>query len=633
MVQGELIVCGINGLIQFRQIYGKDKMKDIVHRMNDSIIHRGPDAEGLFADESCALGMRRLSIIDVEGGGQPIWNEVRDRLIIFNGELYNYRELREQLRKAGHVFATDSDTEVVLHGMESYGASFLKQMEGMFAFAYYDKRDRKWVLARDRVGEKPLYYFQGDGFFLFGSELKSLLLTGLIKREIDRASLSQYFQLTYIPAPGTILAGVYKMLPATVMTITEGGEIRTECYWEMDIDYEDPAYQDYGGCKKKLREEMFRAVGQRMSSDVPLGAFLSGGFDSAIIVGIMSEISAAPIDTFTVGFREKQFDESSLAERVARKNRTNHHVLMMDWKDTFRDLEGIINSMGEPFADSSFLATYAVSKMAREHVTVALTGDAGDELFAGYDKYLVSYYGERYRKIPPFIRKGIVEPGARLLPVKSGLARKADKVIGVAMMDGYGQRKRMMCLGFKDVEVKRLMRDGFCDSMHFIEEEYGLLKNRDGQLRAQYVDLKVVLEGDMLAKVDRASMLASLETRVPLLDSKVVEIAFKMPTDFKIRGRERKRIWKDTFRDLLPEELFHAPKHGFGVPIGEWLETSLRRQLYEYMEPGFLEEQGLFSYDYIKEIADRHMAHKENRYSELWAFYVFQHWYRNVFAC
>lgn len=626
-------MCGINGLIQFRQIYQNLKMKDIVHRMNESIIHRGPDEEGIFADESCALGMRRLSIIDVQGGGQPIWNESRDKLIIFNGELYNYRELREKLRKAGHVFTTDSDTEVVLHGMESYGTSFLKQMEGMFAFAFYDKRAKKWILARDRIGEKPLYYYPGDGFFLFGSELKSLLLTGLIKKEINREALSQYFQLTYIPAPGTIIAGVYKMLPATVMTITEGGDIRTECYWEMDIDYEDSGCQDYEACKKKLREEMFRAVEQRMVSDVPLGAFLSGGFDSAVIVGIMSKISTVPIETFTVGFHERQFDESPLAGIVAKKNRTSHHVLRMHWEDIFRDLEKILDGMGEPFADSSFLATYAVSKMAREYVTVALTGDAGDELFAGYDKYLISYYGERYQKIPSFIRKGIVEPMVKLLPTKSGLKRKADKVIGAAMLDRYGQRKRMMCLGFKDDEMKQLMQDGFCDPMHFLEREYGFLKNRDEQLRAQYVDLKIVLEGDMLAKVDRASMLASLETRVPLLDSRVVETAFKMPTGFKIQGKERKKIWKDTFRDLLPDELFHAPKHGFGVPIGTWLETSLRRQLYEYMKPGFLEEQGLFSYDYIKEIADRHMAHKENRYSELWAFYVFQHWYRNVFAC
>lgn len=626
-------MCGINGIIQFRHTFKKEEITHLVHEMNEKIIHRGPNAQGIFADENCALGMRRLSIIDIQGGIQPIWNESHDKLIVFNGELYNYKLLRKQLEEKGHIFSTNSDTEVVLHGFEDRGTKFLKEMEGMFAFAIYDVLLKKWTIARDRVGEKPLYYFRSKELFIFASELKSILSTGIVKREIDRDALSIYFQLTYIPAPKSIIKDVYKLKPATVLSIDHSGNIHEEKYWKLDIDQEDAEYQDYTICKKKLREALFASVEQRMISDVPLGAFLSGGFDSSIIVGIMAQISKDPVNTFTIGFKEKQYDESPLAQLVAEKHNTNHHVLMLDWDKVFEDLDELLNNMDEPFADSSLIATYVVSKMTKEYVTVALTGDAGDELFAGYDKYLISYYGELYKKIPMIIRKTLIEPGIKTLPVYSNLSRKANKVINAENLDIYEQRKQLMCLGFKATELKQLMKNGMVDPMNFIEDEYKYLKNRDEQLRTQYVDFNIVLEGDMLAKVDRASMLASLETRVPLLDSRVIELAFKMPTEFKINKKNRKIIWKDTFKDLIPEELFHAPKHGFRVPIGKWLATSLKEQLYKYIAPDFIQEQRLFSEAYIKQLVEKHISHKENRYSELWTFFVFQQWYeKNIVA-
>lgn len=624
-------MCGINGFIQFRKLYNETSLKNYVHNMNEKIIHRGPDHEGLFADEKCALGMRRLSIIDLKGGYQPIWNENRDKLIVFNGELYNYRNLKDLLLEEGHIFSTNSDTEVVLHGFESYGIDFLKKMEGMFAFAIYDLKKRIWILARDRIGEKPLYYYLHKDFFLFGSELKSLLITGLIPKEIDKDALSRYFQLTYIPAPKSIIQNVYKLMPATVMTITEKGEVYTDTYWKLENKSENDLYSDYNYCKKQLREALFNSVEQRMISDVPIGAFLSGGFDSSIIVGIMSKLSNKPVNTFTIGYKEKQYDESPLAKLVAEKNNTNHRVLTLDWNTVISDLDTILNNMDEPFADSSLIATHAVSKMTKEYVTVALTGDAGDELFAGYNKYLISYYGSMYRRIPQILRCGIIEPMAGLLPAKSALARKVNKVINSTNMDIYQQRKRLMSLGFKEEELKMLMLDGYVDSMDFIKEQYEYLSNMDEQTRTQYVDLNTVLEGDMLTKVDRASMLVSLETRVPMLDSKVIELAYSMPTRFKINKTERKIILKDTFRDLLPDELFSAPKHGFSVPIGNWLETALKDQLNRYADAEFLEAQGLFDVGYIKHIIVAHMSHKENRYSELWAFYVFQNWYERMF--
>lgn len=624
-------MCGINGFIQFKKIYDKNRLSNIVHAMNESIVHRGPDHEGIYTDKTCSLGMRRLSVIDLQGGAQPIWNESHDKLIVFNGELYNYRALKQMLQQEGHIFSTESDTEVVLHGMESYGTGFLKKMEGMFAFAVYDVLEKRWILARDRIGEKPLYYWHSEDFFVFASELKGILSTGEVPREIDKEALSRYFQLTYIPAPKSIIENVHKLMPSTVMTIDAEGNEEVETYWSLDVDYEDDQYQDYNKCKSLLRKKLFQSVEQRMVSDVPIGAFLSGGFDSTIIVGIMSQLADRPVNTFTIGFKEKRYDESPLAKIVAKKNKTNHHKLILDEDGLLADLDKILDNMDEPFADSSLLATYAVSKMTKHYVTVALTGDAGDELFAGYNKYLISYYGDLYQQVPKIIRKGLIEPAAKVLPSRSGIARKVNKVIRASDMDIYQKRRQLMSLGFKEDELKRLMLDGYTDPLGFAEREYEFLKNRDEQIKAQYMDLKIVLEGDMLAKVDRASMLASLETRVPMLDTNVVELAFKMPTKFKINRKNRKIILKDTFRDLIPEEVFRAPKHGFGVPVEKWLETVLKDKLYYYASPGFIQKQGLFSGQYINHMINMHMEHKENRYSELWAFFVFQNWYEHTF--
>lgn len=623
-------MCGINGFIQFESMFNKDKLYNIVHLMNDQILHRGPNSEGLYADSFCALGMRRLSIIDLENGSQPIWNETHDTMIVFNGELYNYQVLRSNLILKGHIFKTNSDTEVVLHGFESYGKEFLKKMEGMFAFAIYNTHKKEWIIARDRIGEKPLYYYRDDKSFIFSSELKSMLYTDIVPKTIDKEALSQYFQLTYIPAPKSIIKDVYKLMPATALTINSNGCVSEYKYWELENLNEDELIYDYSKCKKLLREALFNSVEQRMISDVPIGAFLSGGFDSSIIVGIMAKLSSKPINTFTIGFNDKVYDESKIASIVAKKNRTNHQVLILDWENVHNDIDYILENIDEPFADSSLIATYSVSKMARQYVTVTLTGDAGDELFAGYNKYLVDYYSDRYIKLPKMIRKGIFEHSIKMLSSKSELRRKAEKVINSSQLEPFERRKLLMSLGFKPNELENLMNDSFVDRMDFISQQYDYLRNYDDQAKAQYVDLKTVLEGDMLTKVDRASMLASLETRVPMLDSNVIEIAFKMPTQFKINKKDRKIILKDTFEDLLPKELFNSPKHGFGVPIDEWLETILKSNLLRYASKDFIDEQGLFNYDYINSFINNHLSHKENRYSELWSFYVFQNWYERV---
>lgn len=623
-------MCGINGFVQFKNRYAPETMKSIVHSMNERIIHRGPDSEGLYSDESCALGMRRLAIIDLKTGRQPIWNEAHTMMIVFNGEIYNYLELKKELAAKGCVFHTNTDTEVILKGYESCGCAFFPRLEGMFAFCIYEADKKQWTFARDRIGEKPLYYYCTEDHFVFGSELKSLLSTGLVPKEIDSQCLSQYFQLTYIPAPGCIIKGVKKLMPATYMVLKASGELTARPYWELNI--EDRAeYLDYSRCKVLLRDALFRSVEKRMISDVPLGAFLSGGIDSTITVGIMSAISQKPIDTFTIGFKDKAFDESGLARLVAAKNHTNHHEIVADWDEIFADMDAVLDNIDEPFADPSLVVTYTVSRLTSQYVKVALTGDAGDELFAGYDKYLIAYYSNLYNKVPRILRKGLIEPAVRCLPADSYLARKVNKVLRAAGKDPYQQRKELLTLGFSAEEARSLLPGLQVDEMPFIKAYYDTLAMKEEQTRAQYVDLKVLLEGDMLAKVDRAGMLASLETRVPMLDGKVVELAFNMPARFKLRGAKKKLILKEAFADMIPAELYRAPKHGFNAPVGKWLRKELKPQLTAFMDPDFLAGQGLFDRDHIDAIAEKHMNGEANMERQLWAFFVFQYWYKNAF--
>ncbi len=624
-------MCGINGFIGLgkgESAYTQDRMRQIVHNMNEKIIHRGPDSEGLYADERCSLGMRRLSIIDLDTGAQPIYSCDRTKLIVFNGEIYNYRELKDELTAEGSVFSTRSDTEVVLQGLMKHGRDYIKRLEGMFAFCYYDSTNGSWLLARDRTGEKPLYYYRNDEFLLFGSELKSLISTGLIDKEIDTEALTTYFQLAYIPAPLSILKGVRKMMPATWIHISKDGEITSGRYWKLTFSA-DEEYSDREWCKKELKKRLMSSVEHRMIADVPLGAFLSGGFDSAIIVGLMSKISDHPVNTFTVGFREKSYDESWLAGIIAKKNGTNHHTMILDWDEAVKDIDEILDNIDEPFADPSLVASYAVAKMTRQYVTVALTGDAGDELFAGYNKYLMSYYADRYKRIPKVLRSGIVEPCVRHLPASTGIYRKANKVIENAQSPVVEQARALMSRAFNERDAGKLLPGVEISKLGFIRDQFEEPKYADDQKRLQYVDFNTVLEGQMLPKVDRASMRASLETRIPMLDPAVVELAFSMPSNFKISRNQRKIILKETFRDILPEELFKAEKHGFDVPVGIWLEGALKKEFDRYSSKKYLEKQGLFSESFVDGLKARPEAGNIDWSTKVWAFFVFQRWYEN----
>ena len=610
-------MCGINGFIQFKLYRDKRELYNLVHDMNEQIIHRGPDYEGIYADEICSLGMRRLSIIDLKNGSQPIWNEDHTRMIVFNGEIYNFKYLKAILKSKGYSFKTNSDTEVILIAYEEYGCECFNLLEGMFAVAIYDTKSSEWIIARDRGGEKPLYYSYNEEFFIFGSELKSLIHTGHIKKEIDIDALSIYFQLSYIPAPKSIIKGINKLMPGTFMKISKNGCLEVHRFWTLKPQEKVDEYQNYDKCKKELREKLFASVERRLVSDVPLGAFLSGGFDSSIIVGIMSQISNERINTFNIAFKETQYDESALAKLVAHKNNTRHSELLLDWDEVLKSIDTILSNIDEPFADSSLIATYAVSKLAKKYVTVVLTGDAGDELFAGYNKYLGNYYANRYRKIPRLFRKSIIEPCVAALPSNKTITRKANKVIKTAGMSEFDRMIWLMSMGYKTSELTQLIPGLNTRTLDFVEEQYYEVLDCDDQTRIQYIDFNTVLEGDMLAKVDRGSMLASLETRVPMLDKNVIELAFNI-------------ILKDTFKDLLPVELFDAPKHGFGVPIGNWLEGELFERLRKYSSEDFIESQGVFDLRYINRIIEEHVNHKLDRSSELWTFFVFQNWYERI---
>ncbi len=626
-------MCGINGFIRLKEpkTYPQQWMRNLVHCMNQKIIHRGPDAEGLYADSFCALGMRRLSVIDPATGSQPVFNASRNKLIIFNGEIYNYKELRDELISKGCIFHTKSDTEVILLGIEQMGKDFVKRLEGMFAFCMYDSQKRKWLLARDRAGEKPLYYYQTAGFLVFASELKSLTATGAVPKEIDEEALTTYFQLGYIPAPMCILKGVKKLMPASVMEIYADGRVDTDTYWYLKTTQDDQ-YQDYEFCKKKLRETLSDSVSRRMISDVSLGAFLSGGFDSSIITGIMAQASAHPVETFTIGFKEKAYDESRMAELVSRKYGTRHHVFWLDWKEESKDIDLLLENIDEPFADPSMAASYAVSRMARDYVTVALTGDAGDELFAGYQKYLMFYYGNLYKKMPAILRKNAAKPLAERIPSSNSLSRKVRKVILNADAPAALRAKRMMCRAFQYHEVKKLLPGLNVSKMNFIKRQfYEADRNGTGlindQKRTQYVDFKTVLEGQMLPKTDRAGMLASLETRVPMLDKHVTELAFQMPDRFKISRTNQKIILKDAFQDMLPDELYKMPKHGLDVPVGMWMDGALKKRMEKYTDAGFLHRQGLFDKRFIDGIIQKHKTLDIDWSTKVWSFFVFQSWY------
>ena len=620
-------MCGINGILNR---FPDPSLSANIRLMNSRIIHRGPDDEGYeFFEDRLAMGMRRLSIIDIQHGQQPVFNNNGDISIVFNGEIYNFRELRDELEGLGHTFNTNSDTEVVLRMYEHWGINMFSKLNGMFAFSIHDKRDGKLIIARDRFGEKPLYYHYNNNCFTWASELKSLIAIDPKLKKISSRSLNLYFTLTYIPAPYTIYEEVFKLEPGHYLQVnTLDLTIKKEAYWQTDIE---PTEQisDYSGAKKELRNLLFDSVEKRMIADVPLGVFLSGGVDSSIIAAVMATISGKKINTFSVGYTNKRYDESQRAQLAASHIGSVHHIAILNYVDILNEIDHIVLNYDEPYADSSALPTWLVSKHAAKHVKVALTGDGGDEVFGGYNKYLLHTYGKAYSHLTPALIKK-----ALLKLTKSSLWKSSDtrstssklkKMIEATGKDTATNHLNAVSLGFKPFESERLLTNyNSTDLSQYIPVH--TIKTDPLKL-ARDIDMNLSLEGDLLVKVDRVSMLCSLECRAPFLDHRLVEFTNRIPDHFLIKGNNKKRILKDTFEDLLPSGFFNSPKSGFEIPVSHWFRNELKTDLLLTLSQERCAIHNLFNYSYIAELLTEHIERNIDHSYKLWALYCFQKWY------
>lgn len=625
-------MCGIAGFLPRFEIAEK---RELLKRMTDIITYRGPDEEGHFIRDNVAMGMRRLSIIDLKGGSQPIYNEDETIAIVYNGEVFNYKDLQNELKSLGHIFKSDCDTETIVHAYEEYGFDCINKLNGMFGFAIWDSKKEILFIARDRLGVKPMHYYHDDESFVFGSEIKSILEFPGVNRQIDPVALNLYLAFYYIPAPYTIFKGIKKLLPGHYMVISKDKEPVINKYW--DIKRDDKIYNlSYEEHKSNIRNLLSDSVSRRMIADVPLGAFLSGGIDSSIVVGLMARSSSKPVETFNIAFKDyKVYDESDRARAVASFNKTNHHEFVLEYNDLMEVLPKIIWDLEEPFADSSAIPTYYVARETRKHVTVALSGDGGDELFGGYTKYTGEYWLGLYNRLPVLLRKQVVERIIDILPAGRGnrfkeLTRKAKKFLrsNGALAE---ERHHGLMLSFSDdmrasllADNEQLVREV---SQNIVNEYFLRYENADNLFRMSYTDLKLALPDDMLTKVDKMTMLNSLEARTPFLDYRLAEYAFNVPSKYKLVGTNGKYILKDTFKDLLPEGILNKPKSGFGVPVGEWFKKDLNSLLMETLSKNKIETQGLFSYNYISGLIEDHISERNDFTPQIWSLLVFELWY------
>src|SRR6185503_2524908 len=588
-------MCGIAGIFETEATMGAVQRREVIQRMCGVIEHRGPDDEGFYIEGGLAIGMRRLSIIDLGTGHQPISNEDGTVWIVFNGEIYNYRELRDDLVSRGHVFRTRTDTEVIVHLYEDQGERCVEQLRGMFSLAIWDSRQQKLFLARDRVGIKPLHYAVAGSTLIFGSEIKSILEHPAIRREVNQEAISDYLSFGYVPDPASAFRGISK-LPAGHTATFRDGRLSVRRYW--DFAYQPPKsepVQDEDYYVARLRELISESVKLRLISDVPLGAFLSGGIDSSTVVAMMARHMNRPVTTFSIGFSESSFDELQHARITARHFNTDHHEFIVT-PNICRIVEDIVRHHDEPFGDVSSIPTYIVSKMAREHVTVVPSGDGGDELFAGYDRYLIDRNRERFERIPAFIRRSLMLKASRALP-RSTYGKNFLRNVA---LDGDARYiDSLSCFSDdakRDLLSSRFGRDvnGHDSSLSFKQ----ILASTSGERleRLLYLDSKTYLPGDILTKVDRMTMAHSIEARVPLLDHKLIEFVQTIPASLKLRSGTTKHILKRAMRGLIPDEIIDRPKQGFGVPVNKWFNHELRDMLQDTLSDSKTRQRGYFSH-------------------------------------
>jgi len=616
-------MCGISGFMYFD---GAPVQESVIREMSSVLKHRGPDEDGVYIGSGAALGHRRLSIIDLGSGQQPLSNEDRTIWISFNGEIYNYRELQNEL-KASHTFRTRSDTETIVHLYESYPKTFVEKLRGMFAFALWDERKRTMILARDRLGKKPLYYYADHQKVIFASEIKSILRHPALDLKIDEHAVSDYVSLGYIPAPKSIYRSIRKIPPGYYLRVRPA-RIEAVQYW--DLHFNELRQRSEEEWRQRLLDEFRTAVEIRLMSEVPLGAFLSGGVDSSGVVAMMSKILSQPVKTATIGFQEKHYDESEFGRQVSRHLGTDHYdrVVTPEKIDTIEKLAWIYD---EPFSDSSALPTYFVSQVARERVTVALSGDGGDENFAGYERYLMDQQENRVRSLLPLgFRRTLFGPLATIYPKLDWAPRflrgkttfqslASDHVEGY--FDSVSTFRRYEKSQILSPDLKSSL--GGYDTTDIFRDYYRNADTPDALSRIQYLDIKTYLTDDILTKVDRASMAHSLEVRCPLLDHNFMELVASIPSDFKLRGMTGKYVFKKALEAELPRNILNRAKMGFAVPLASWF----RNGIHDYARQ-FLPERSdpYLSSSFVRKMWNQHQTGTRDRSGQLWNVLMFRLW-------
>jgi asparagine synthase (glutamine-hydrolysing) len=620
-------MCGIAGVIPRDPARLPDRQQ--IDRMVERLHHRGPDDVGVVTRPGVGLGLKRLSIIDVAGGRQPLNNEDSSITFVGNGEIYNYRVLREELIGHGHRFATGSDMEVVVHGYEVWGDGVVNRLNGQFAFALWDGPRQRLLAARDRAGEKPLYYFEGADDIVFASEIKALLTRADIPRRVDLGGLDGFLTYEFIIAPHTIFEDIRKLPPAHFLTV-EKGEVSTERYWDAPTVTDDERSEEEWA--EELRAKLRLAVESQMMSDVPLGAFLSGGIDSSTVVAFMAQASQRPVKTFSIGFREGSYDETDYSREISRLFGTEHREETIEPR-VEELFDKLVVHLDEPFADVSLFPTYLVSEVAARDVKVVLSGDGGDELFAGYDWYQADRICRTLQRFPGRTGLRALAAVSELLPPtekKKGLINKAKRFLAGAM--GPPSLEHYRWLWHLGPDGKReLYSDDFLAGIASFDPGAPVLRalgsSRQDRLNRQlYADFKIFLADDILVKVDRMSMATSLEARAPFLDREVIELAFRMPGRMKLRGSTRKHILKQAMKGILPQSILHRRKEGFSIPMKNWLRRELRPLMLELLSEERVRRRGLFRWSAIERRITDHLEGRANHAHQLFPLMVFERW-------
>ncbi|CAK0774698.1 asparagine synthase (glutamine-hydrolysing) [Azospirillaceae bacterium] len=627
-------MCGLVGVFDARG--RRDIDVDLLQRMNDSLRHRGPDGAGAHIGAGIGLGHRRLAIIDVNGGHQPLYNEDGKVVVVFNGEIYNFQELATELVQAGHVFRTHSDTEVIVHAWEEWGAASVERFRGMFAFALWDETLETLFVARDPLGKKPFYYTVLDGRLLFASELKGVMACSGVSRALDVRAVEDYFSYGYIPDPRSIYAAVNKLPPGhRLIWRRKEPAPRIEAFWDLPFNAQ-PWRGDIEEAQEELRRRLREATRLRLISDVPLGAFLSGGVDSSAVVAMMAGLSGDPVKTFSIGFGEREHDESEYARRMAERYQTDHYSRKVS-PDDFDLLDRLAGVYDEPFGDSSAMPTFQVCALARERVTVALSGDGGDELFGGYRRYALNARAEAVRRripaalrVPTFGLLGRLYPKADWAP-RWLRAKTTFQEIGLDSCGAYFQAVSVMNNGLR----AQLFSPSFRRDLQgyrgeeVLRQHWERAPTDDILLKTQYVDLKTWLPGGILVKVDRASMANSLEVRSPLLDHTLAEWAATLPAEFKLKGGNGKRVLKQAIEPFVDHDLLYRPKRGFSMPLRQWFQGPLRPRLEAMASGPTLAETGIFDRKALNRLVSQHVSGLRDHSAALWLLLMFDAFLNN----